>query len=477
MLWLWIPIVLVVVARSCLLRYKIRLQAHALRKGARQGAAAAAAAEIVSWMEETIHQRFRIMRCVVLAQARGMLRDVVENKDLLGASMRFVACTSMDCLLGISLSSPEACDALVALMHMLLLGKKNDATATGAVRAHRMTVEGLLEREMRRYREDPSYRKALVVRGAVDKRLSAQELVDPILGLLGAIVLETALELSAVLRDLARQPWKRQLDRIRAEARAIFSSGELDGLFLPKFCPVLHTTCLGGPGRGRPYRQFVSMNMAAAVATLALNVDLATRVPRGVVVEASALGDVEYYHEEEGGGLWVYRGNVVDRDLVQRTLSASPGWRRYGLCGAGGVTPLSYRNLVQLNPGTGTCPVEVCAEWFRRGAQVAAAMRRVHDDARLVGFNSFYAQHLWPGATLPGRVERYATFGMSMGVGASCEFVYGGRVIVLRSGDVVAGDFGVHHAVTRVEADTPAGFPFQGRVGVQLRTVLQHVGV
>lgn len=94
-------------------------------------------------------------------------------------------------------------------------------------------------------------------------------------------------------------------------------------------------------------------------------------------------------------------------------------------------------------------------------------------------FNSLYAQLFASGSKLALHKDQYVSWGISVNLGSSCEFVFDGNSIILNSGDVFVADFSqVFHEVKGVLKNTAPGWTQNSemfgreRCSIQIREVV-----
>ncbi|OXA54040.1 putative lanosterol 14-alpha demethylase [Folsomia candida] len=125
------------------------------------------------------------------------------------------------------------------------------------------------------------------------------------------------------------------------------------------------------------------------------------------------------------------------------------------------VYPFAYHNLVYT--GESNCPPPTA--WYEWAANL---WQLLESDKKLVsfsgpeikGFNSLYAQLYGVGGSMKLHKDEHVSWGISVNLGASTTFVFGGEKILLHSGDVFIADFSqVEHGVEAVhETSMPDWF-------------------
>lgn len=206
------------------------------------------------------------------------------------------------------------------------------------------------------------------------------------------------------------------------------------------------------------------------------SIDTSTEKPVSFTVDGKL---VEYYEHENNAG-WLIR-DYFDKDLLfslytkavalshdsveQKEIVDAPIDKAY---------PLTYYNLVYT--GKSNCSEPVL--WFTE-AQAIWKFLHDHPALRFTGgkqnFNSFYCQLFGDHGAMAVHKDQYVSWGVSINIGASCDFMFGDKVILLHNGDVFVSDFSkVDHAVLKVHENTAPGWFSDDYIdessGIQVRT-------
>ena len=166
---------------------------------------------------------------------------------------------------------------------------------------------------------------------------------------------------------------------------------------------------------------------------------------------------VEYY--PEGG--WLLRNYLSKADqkhFYQYTTNLSKGSSEQSAIESSPAhmaQPLTYHNLVY----TGSSNCDRPAEWYEWANKCWNFLRSnkdtLHFPDREFNSNSLYAQLFSESATMKDHKDEFVDFGISVNLGASCDFTFGGKTIKLYSGDVFVADFSkVLHGVSAIHANT-----------------------
>lgn len=115
--------------------------------------------------------------------------------------------------------------------------------------------------------------------------------------------------------------------------------------------------------------------------------------------------------------------------------------------------PITYYNLVYTNTSNCERPTTI----FDLSKKIFEYVR-THTQLVLPEFepNSIHAQLFGENNTLVMHKDQYCDWGMSISLGASCDFVFGSNIIKLESGDIFVADFSqVQHGITKMYDDKP----------------------
>ena len=123
--------------------------------------------------------------------------------------------------------------------------------------------------------------------------------------------------------------------------------------------------------------------------------------------------------------------------------------------------PIAYHNLIYTGESNCNLPPNI----------VSLGKTLTGDD-----YNSLYPQLYGISSTMDTHYDEHCTWGLSINLGASCQFTYDDQTLILNSGDILYADFSkVSHGVTEVmENTTPGWFEHptnRVRCSIQLRNV------
>jgi len=119
--------------------------------------------------------------------------------------------------------------------------------------------------------------------------------------------------------------------------------------------------------------------------------------------------------------------------------------------------PITYYNLVYTN--TSNCSIPI--KWFNWALEIWNLMLKNADKLgfpyiEFNSFNSLYAQLFGMKGTMSIHKDEYVNWGISINLGADCDFLFGENKIKLKSGDIFIADFSkVDHAVLKVYDNIP----------------------
>lgn len=119
--------------------------------------------------------------------------------------------------------------------------------------------------------------------------------------------------------------------------------------------------------------------------------------------------------------------------------------------------PLAYHNLVY----TGKSNCDRPDKWLEWGQELWKMLCEKQKDfpAHTRIFDSVYAQLYANESTMNVHKDEYVSWGISVNLGASCDFLFGEETMILNTGDVLVADFSkVDHAVTKIHADSKPGW-------------------
>ena len=133
--------------------------------------------------------------------------------------------------------------------------------------------------------------------------------------------------------------------------------------------------------------------------------------------------------------------------------------------------PLSYHNLVY----TGSSNCFEYAELLTIGNDIIKYLPDVSKEE----YNSFYSQLYGLKTIMKKHKDEYVDWGVSISLGASCDFSFNDKNIILKSGDVFISDFSqIYHSVDKIYDDKPEWYNAKFnriRCSIQIRSVKNKV--
>ena len=183
--------------------------------------------------------------------------------------------------------------------------------------------------------------------------------------------------------------------------------------------------------------------------------------------------DIRYFADGENGG-WLIR-NYLSKDeqldLYNYTVELSNGSTEQETLEATRQQtqvkpfyPLTFHNLVY----TGESNCKTPDRWLHFADELWDTMLENEElvnfpiaDAKVASFkaNSIYAQLYSRDGSMKTHKDEYVDWGVSVSIGASCEFEFGQHTIILNTGDIFIADFSkVDHAIKSILDDVPGWF-------------------
>ncbi|AYV82663.1 MAG: putative lanosterol 14-alpha demethylase [Hyperionvirus sp.] len=150
--------------------------------------------------------------------------------------------------------------------------------------------------------------------------------------------------------------------------------------------------------------------------------------------------------------------------------------------------PITYYNLVYTNGSNCSEPPRKILDLGEQVWQVLSdneeKLKFTGELKKPYGFDSVYAQLYDEKSTMNIHKDEHVDWGISVNLGASCEFVFGEEKIILNSGDILVSDFSkVSHGVTKIimenipkwftpESEDPSIITFgRARCSIQIRSL------
>ena len=124
-----------------------------------------------------------------------------------------------------------------------------------------------------------------------------------------------------------------------------------------------------------------------------------------------------------------------------------------------------YYNLVYTGESNCECP----NEWINVASEAWEKLRKEEQSLpEAPKFNSVYGQLFSENSWMAAHKDEYVDWGVSVSLGASCEFRFGNNYLTLNSGDVFIADFSkVVHSVEKIWPNSETST----RMSVQIRQV------
>ena len=398
------------------------------------------------------------------------------------------------------------------------------------LKVHRDVMIAELAPLVQKYRSDPHLNDSRVIRVAVDSQLQLtdRDIAEALITLLYVGSENTALGMVAAVADLAEHPhvWEQvkeegmkyaqegQLQEVVRDSQLLegcmlesarlnshifplarvpagkttLGKWSLDGIDVVAVCPPLLMRYEGATASKAqeylPYRDrtdailtwgagihkcpgmvFAKWEIKAGLALLAMHF---------AAPKLTQIGNINYFSPsafaerpletslvttDASEQFILLRSHVPDPQSLWKQVSSSLNEME-----PGHVTPLNYWNLVY----TGESNCERPDKLFEWATQLWQQHMKTFGKPN---FNSMYSQLFTTGSSMAKHRDEYGDWGISICLGASCEFQFGKRVLTLHSGDILMGNFKiVQHAVLQIHSDAPDWLP-QGRCSIQIREV------
>jgi cytochrome P450 len=164
---------------------------------------------------------------------------------------------------------------------------------------------------------------------------------------------------------------------------------------------------------------------------------------------------------------WLIRNFLTteeQKSLYVYTVELSEGSNEHTeINNTDGITafPITYENLVYT--GTSNCIMQP-KRWYNLATKI---WKLIEDNKKLIKFpvndvkefNSLYAQLFSAHSKMDLHKDQYVTWGVSVSIGASCDFQIDNDIICINSGDVFIADFSkVNHSVVCIHENTIPGW-------------------
>ena len=183
--------------------------------------------------------------------------------------------------------------------------------------------------------------------------------------------------------------------------------------------------------------------------------------------------------DDENNAGWLIRNYISltqQQEWYQYTQQLSSGTPEHMALIAGDPdptrpVPLTYYKLVYTGGSNCAEPVrwfnwaQHLWKMFHDYADVLQFPRDLYNDQY---FNSIYSQMYHVRSTMRPHKDEYVDWGVSVSLGASCDFTFGRHRLVLNSGDVFVADFSrITHSIDRVHNNTTPSWFNDDNPGVQ----------
>jgi alkylated DNA repair dioxygenase AlkB len=182
----------------------------------------------------------------------------------------------------------------------------------------------------------------------------------------------------------------------------------------------------------------------------------------------------DFLTRDEQIGVYKYTTKLSENSIEQKQMKDASDQHSF---------PLTYYNLVY----TATSNCDYPAKLVDLGSKVWKTLQGNGDFTGKTKFvvNSVYAQAYKEPATMLIHKDKYCDWGISVSLGASCDFYFDGETIVLNSGDLFVADFSKYdHGVTKIHEELPGWFNDDSgcdvntlgmhRMSIQIRDIDAH---
>jgi hypothetical protein len=153
----------------------------------------------------------------------------------------------------------------------------------------------------------------------------------------------------------------------------------------------------------------------------------------------------DYFTNDEQEDIYNYLIMLSENSVEHENILTADSTKPY---------PFAYYNLVYT--GTSNCDVpiklfEICDNIW----DLLRTTKNLCFNEDKIEFNSMYAQLFGSESILHMHKDEYVDWGVSINLGASCEFIFNNEKIILNSGDVFVADFSKYeHGVLKILDNT-----------------------
>jgi cytochrome P450 len=556
--------------------------------------------QIIKVVKSSIKIKFDEFAPKIKDEAEKMVKrmrkmDLSTPVNLSQEMIKFVACTSARCFIGIELSS-ELYDALMHFTNMLnkivvltyfIPKSLLKFIVNPFLRYYRMKIiNNYLIPEIQRYRDNPNLNESLVIRTAInyiDKetnhRLSNQEIGETIMCLLYVSSENTALGLAACIFDITKHDsyWERIAEECKIclsndDINAVFSAPLLDACVTESCRMNTHVFALQRKPKslnavlGEYYvgncdsvalcepmlmlerapmfkdaskyypERFIGQNPepkdAKSILTFGANHHLCPGRLFSLMEIKTAIALITNNFEQFKTNMHVERdyfspsafcelranllmkkknkmmfnkdlnmikiNNLIIKSykngwLIRNSLSneEQKDFYNYTININNNINdiinfsdeskpyPISYHNLVYTSESNCSEPIK----WYEWSKNLWQILQNNNIEIPKVDqFNSMYSQLYHLKSTMTVHKDEYVDWGISVSLGASCEFIFGDQTILLHSGDVFIADFSkVDHGIKRILETMPGWFDDENiktfgrhRMSIQIRNIKNY---
>jgi cytochrome P450 len=214
-------------------------------------------------------------------------------------------------------------------------------------------------------------------------------------------------------------------------------------------------------------------------------------VKEQIEYEIFAIGNkkVKCYSDGDNKGWLIedYLTNNEQMDLYKYTVSLgkeTEEWKKIVNTSESNPCPLVFDNLVYTGTSNCTKP-EQLKQWYDLANKIWCELKTIPNFCQSdKKFNSFYSQLFGPKSYMKRHKDQYVDWGVSVSIGASCEFSFGKHTINLHSGSIFVADFSKseHEVIQIYDNTTPGWFDLEEsmnrtRLSVQIRAIDKPVNI
>ena len=153
----------------------------------------------------------------------------------------------------------------------------------------------------------------------------------------------------------------------------------------------------------------------------------------------------DYFTNDEQEDIYNYLIMLSENSVEHENILTADSTKPY---------PFAYYNLVYTNTSNCDIPIklfEICDTIW----DLLRTTKNIYFNKDKIEFNSMYAQLFGSKSILHMHKDEYVDWGISINLGASCEFMFNNEKIILNSGDVFIADFSKYeHGVLKILDNT-----------------------